>query len=190
MKKIVQLLVVLLAVVGLSACGNNSASDKKPTNQTTEKKAKAQPVAINWRKPSEDKPYPKITAESGRYLHVSIAKQRVFILSPQKKVLYTMNASTGKDNSTPRGVYEIQPEHGDFFFNQESGEGAKYWTSFKDHGIYLFHTVPTDDKGNYIPSEAEKLGKEANSHGCVRLSIPDAKWINHHVPVGTKVVIS
>ncbi|MCT6848759.1 MAG: L,D-transpeptidase, partial [Apilactobacillus kunkeei] len=29
----------------------------------------------------------------------------------------------------------------------------------------------------------------ANSHGCVRLSIPDAKWINSSVPTGTKVVI-
>ncbi|GAY72567.1 L,D-transpeptidase [Lentilactobacillus kosonis] len=196
MKKIAQLLMVSLTVVGLSACGtSNTTSQKKPAQQTTsqEKTSKQnniKPTPINWRKPSEDKPYPKITAQNGRYLYVSIANQRVYILSPKKKVLYTMNASTGKNNSTPRGTYHIQEEHGDFFYNQESKEGAKYWTSFKDHGIYLFHTVPTDAQGNYIPSEARELGRSANSHGCVRLAIPDAKWINQNVPVGTKVVIN
>ncbi|WP_268912137.1 L,D-transpeptidase [Lentilactobacillus sp. SPB1-3] len=191
MKKIVQLLMVSLTVVGLSACGNNNAnSQKKPAQQTTTKKTTSKPTPINWRKPSESKPYPKITAQNGRYLYVSIANQRVYVLSPQKKVLYTMNASTGKDNSTPRGTFHIQQERGHFFYNQESKEGAKYWTSFKDHGIYLFHTVPTDAHGTYIPSEAKQLGKSANSHGCVRLAIPDAKWINGHVPFGTKVVIN
>nr|WP_224758021.1 L,D-transpeptidase [Limosilactobacillus oris] len=27
------------------------------------------------------------------------------------------------------------------------------------------------------------------SHGCIRLSIPDAYWIMHNVPTGTRVVI-
>ncbi|WP_283112987.1 L,D-transpeptidase, partial [Lactobacillus gallinarum] len=27
------------------------------------------------------------------------------------------------------------------------------------------------------------------SHGCIRLSVPDSKWIMNHIPDGTKVVI-
>ncbi len=67
-----------------------------------------------------------------------------------------MYASTGKDNSTPKGTFEIQTERGQFFYNSKSGEGAHYWTSFKDHGIYLFHTVPTNRKGHYLKDEAKR----------------------------------
>ncbi|WP_283679974.1 L,D-transpeptidase [Lentilactobacillus sp. Marseille-Q4993] len=193
MKKKILAVIATLSLIVLSACSSQGKAKNQSDNNgqpRTEQKQEAQSPQINWTKPSEDKPYPKITPNSGRYLRVSIAQQRVFVMSHDNNVLYTMYASTGKNDSTPKGSFQIQPEHGNFFYNQSSGEGAKYWTSFKDHGIYLFHTVPTDEYGRFIKSEARQLGKEANSHGCVRLSIPDAKWINRAVPVGTKVIIS
>ena len=55
-------------------------------------------------------------------------------------------------------------------------------------GNYLFHSVPVDAEGNVIEEEAKKLGCPA-SHGCVRLSFPDAKWLYDHVPDGAWVVI-
>ncbi|WP_172187813.1 L,D-transpeptidase [Lentilactobacillus kribbianus] len=200
MKKILRVCMGLALVLVIAGCSNSkqakseSKTDSASSSSITAKKSttKSKPTnqpKINWRKPSENKPYPKITTSNGRYLQVDIKKQRVYVMSPEKKILYTMYASTGKDNSTPRGTYQIQAERGDFFYNKESKEGAKYWTSWKDHGIYLFHTVPTDENGDYIKAEADNLGKSANSHGCVRLSIPDAKWINQNVPTGTKVVI-
>ncbi|WP_242018951.1 L,D-transpeptidase [Streptococcus agalactiae] len=67
-------------------------------------------------------------------------------------------------------------------------EGAYYWVSFKEHGIYLFHSVPTDQQGNEIPEEAKQLGKAA-SHGCVRMSRADAKWFYENIPQGTTVTI-
>ena len=90
--------------------------------------------------------------------------------------------------TTPLGTYYIQNEHGQSFYNSSLKEGANYWTSFKNHGEYLFHTVPTDAQGNYKPAEAAKLGKDTGSHGCIRLSIPDAKFIQT-VPVNTPVKI-
>ena len=45
-----------------------------------------------------------------------------------------------------------------------------------------------DKDGQVIQEEAEKLG-QPSSHGCVRLSIEDAKWIYDNVPEKTKVVI-
>lgn len=105
----------------------------------------------------------------------------------QKKALYTMVCSTGIYNSTPRGTFHIQ-NRGKSFYNKSSKEGAKYWTSWLYNGIYLFHTVPTNKKGKYIKSEAKKLGKPV-SHGCIRLTIPDAYWIYKKVPRGTKVHI-
>ncbi|MQS52048.1 L,D-transpeptidase [Companilactobacillus mishanensis] len=140
-----------------------------------------------WKFPSEKKDYPNLDQHKDAFLRVSLDDQKVYIMDGNQ-VLYTMNAATGeKKSATPKGTFEIQ-NRGDHFYNASSDEGANYWTSFKDWGVYLFHTVPTDKAGNYVESEAEKLGTPS-SHGCVRLTIPDAKWINSKVPSGMKVVV-
>ena len=148
-------------------------------------------AAVNWRKPSEKRPYPKLSLHrrTRDWLLVSIKKQRVYVMSPRDRVLYTMYASTGAHNGTPRGTYHIQAQRGRYFYSRKCREGARYWTSWKDHGVYLFHSVPTNVRGQYKQKVANQLGRKANSHGCVHLSIPDAHWVNQHVPTGTKVVI-
>ena len=171
----------LLLMSSVSGCAHR--------NNRSRRSMASKPV-INWRKPSEKKAYPSVhlNRPTKNWLLVSIEKQRVYIMR-HHHAIYTMNASTGIHNSTPRGTYRIQRERGKFFYNRSSKEGAHYWTSWKDHGIYLFHTVPTNSKGQYNLTQARQLGRKANSHGCIRLSVPDARWINHHVPVGTKVVV-
>lgn len=59
---------------------------------------------------------------------------------------------------------------------------------YKDHGTYLFHSVPTDCNGNEIKEEAEKLGTPC-SHGCVRMSKEDAKWFYENISEGVIVSI-
>jgi lipoprotein-anchoring transpeptidase ErfK/SrfK len=163
------------------------AGDEIQAATTKSKKSVMNPV--NWKKSSETKDYPNLDKYPDAFLKVSIAKQRVYVMNG-KKTLYTMYASTGSDESpTPTGTFKIQAERGDFFYNAASDEGAKYWVSFKNHGVYLFHTVPTDKNGKFLEDEAKQLGKEAQSHGCVRLSVPDAKWIYEKVPEGMKVEI-
>ena len=61
--------------------------------------------------------------------------------------------------------------------------------SWLNHGEYLFHSVPTKADGSYNLREAANLGKSTGSHGCIRLSVPDAKWMEQNLPEGTKVVI-
>lgn len=157
---------------------------KNPNTQTTTSNA-----AVDWRGPSEDKPYPDVNKYPKMWIKVSTTARRVYLMDGQK-VLYTMLCSPGaKGQETPKGNFEIQSERGDNFFNQGSGEGANYWVSFKDHGIYLFHSVPVDKNGNYNEQEAKELGKSSNSHGCVRLSVSDAKWFYKNIKTGTKVVI-
>ncbi|MDT6981157.1 L,D-transpeptidase [Levilactobacillus zymae] len=195
-KLLLVVLVVLVAGWGLnhlfqrlsatSTPRTSQSAKKTTTNSTTQAEAKT----INWRKPSESKPYPNLKQHPNAWLDVNTTRQRVYIKDGQH-VLYTMYCSTGtgKKNGTPTGTYHIQSERGTFFYNQSSGEGARYWVSWKDHGIYLFHSVPTDQDGHYIKKEAEELGKSAASHGCVRLSVADAKWVYETVPYGMKVVI-
>ncbi|WP_416353956.1 L,D-transpeptidase [Agrilactobacillus fermenti] len=141
-----------------------------------------------WQQPSEDKPYPNVAHYANLSVDVSIHKQRVY-LKAGKQTLYTMLASTGKDGGTPTGTFKIEAERGQKFYNSESKEGANYWVSFKDHGIYLFHTVPTNQAGTYDLTQAKQLGKQANSHGCIRLSVADAKWFFENIPENTPVHI-
>lgn len=189
MNKLIKLGWGAALLLTVSACANHNETSNNKQQVPSQTKEVPKVVQVDWHKPSQNKAYPVMTAANGNYIKVSIHDQRVYVMNNQDQVLYTMYASTGADDSTPRGTFAIQPERGDFFFNEESQEGAKYWTSFKDHGVYLFHTVPTDRDGNYIEEEADLLGKEANSHGCIRLTIPDAKWINEHVPTGTTVIV-
>ena len=192
---IASLLAIALAIVLANTAMLDQAKTKEVASSslkvTKSKANKAKEIKINWQKPSENKPYPKVADYPKMWVKVSKAKQRTYLMNGSK-ILYTMYCSTGSggDRATPEGTFHIQAERGDFFYNQESGEGAKYWVSWKDHGVYLFHTVPTDSQGHFVESEAEKLGKNANSHECIRLSVPDAKWFYENIKEGTKVVIT
>lgn len=147
---------------------------------------------IDYRQPSEYFAYPNLSQLNNFWIHVRIGQNRVYLMN-NNDVVYTMYCTAGYYqngvSTTPLGTYYIQAERGNSFYNGSLGEGANYWTSFLNHGEYLFHTVPTDRWGNYKPGEAAQLGINQGSHGCIRLSIPDAYWIMHNVPTGTRVVI-
>ena len=147
---------------------------------------------IDYRQPSEYFDYPNLSQLNNFWIHVRIGQNRVYLMN-NNDVVYTMYCTAGYYqngvSTTPLGTYYIQAERGNSFYNGALGEGANYWTSFLNHGEYLFHTVPTDRWGNYKPDEAAQLGINQGSHGCIRLSVPDAYWIMHNVPTGTRVVI-
>ncbi|MFC6176875.1 L,D-transpeptidase [Companilactobacillus huachuanensis] len=200
-KRIITAIIAIIGVLAIAivafAVNANSANSVEAESKTTKvskstkivaKKAAANKKALDaWKHPSESKKYPDLDKHKDAYIEVSIPKQRVYI-KENKDILYTMKAATGEKKSpTPKGTFQIQ-NRGDSFYNAESKEGANYWTSFKDWGVYLFHSVPTDKDGKYVEDEAHKLGKRS-SHGCVRLTIPDAKWINSTVPDGMKVIV-
>lgn len=147
---------------------------------------------IDYRQSSEYAPYPNVSQLNNFWIHVRIGQNRVYLMNGND-VVYTMYCTAGTYrngvSATPTGTYYIQAERGNSFYNAGLGEGANYWTSFLEHGVYLFHSVPTDASGNYKPYEASQLGINQGSHGCIRLSVPDAYWFMHNVPTGTRVVI-
>lgn len=200
------LCLLLCSMVLLSGCISNHTDNKSDsqvkktmTNSSihismlSEQKTKKSTMAeqVNWLLPTGG-PYPIIEQNDPIWIQVSKEKQRVYIMEGNK-IIYTMVCSTGldtnPDTSTPVGTFNIQQERGLAFYNASEKEGAKYWVSWKNHGEFLFHSVATDKSGNVIPSEAMKLGHKA-SHGCIRLAIPDAKWIYENIRYNTKVVIS
>ena len=130
--------------------------------------------------------------QSGWTVCVSIADQRTFIYedSVLKRILICSTGIPNTDNATPIGDYvlnESGAKRGKWFFSEGCGEGAKYWVGFIG-GTYLFHSLPMDRDGNIIPAEAEKLGQPA-SHGCIRLSVDNARWFYETVPDGALVHI-
>ncbi|EHN58259.1 L,D-transpeptidase [Oenococcus kitaharae] len=149
---------------------------------------KVLPAKIDWQAASEKKAYPVFSENPGAWVQVSLKEQLVYVKAQDGRTLYTMYCSSGLDNTTPTGTFYIQAERGPSFFNPSLNEGANYWVSFKDHGVYLFHSVPTSADKSYNAAEAEKLGHPA-SHGCIRLTVSDAKWFYENVPFNTKVVI-
>lgn len=146
-----------------------------------------------WKEKSEKKKHPKIDPnEKDLTLRVSLEGNRTYLLR-KGKVIYTMLSTGGifkKGKSlTPTGTYSIQSGRGDSFFNYNLNEGANNWTSWSPDNVYLFHSVPTLGDGSYNLKEAAKLGRTQGSHGCIRLSVPDSRWIVENIPDGTKVVI-
>ncbi len=100
------------------------------------------------------------------------------------------SCGTGKKGSgedTPTGTYYVQSRWK--WLQMVGGVYGRYVVQF--YGDYLFHSVPYEYYGDLdsMPAkEFNKLGKDA-SHGCVRLSIMDSKWVYDNILRGTKVTV-
>ncbi|SMC00061.1 Lipoprotein-anchoring transpeptidase ErfK/SrfK [Thermanaeromonas toyohensis ToBE] len=128
-----------------------------------------------------------VPPKKGYWIEVLVGSQKMRIYQEgQLKKEWVVSTGT-PDKPTPLGVFAIQ-NRGEWFYNPKYNQGAKWWVSFKDWGVYLFHSLPMDRDQRIIPEEALKLGTPA-SHGCVRLEVDNAKWIYDHIPQGTPVYI-
>ncbi len=81
---------------------------------------------------------------------------------------------------TVKGIFRIQSRGYSF---GTSSYTCYYWTQF--YGNYLFHSVLYYPGSNSVKDG--RLGMRL-SHGCVRLAIENAQWINSNIPSGTTVV--
>lgn len=126
-------------------------------------------------------------SQKGYYISVSLADQVVHVYLDGEEIKAMICSAGTAEKPTPTGRFHIQ-NRGEFFFSEKYQQGGKWWVSFKDWGIYLFHSVPTDKDGNILEDEAAKLGQPA-SHGCIRLAVENARWIYDNIPEGAPVDI-
>ncbi|MCL2350422.1 MAG: L,D-transpeptidase [Defluviitaleaceae bacterium] len=97
----------------------------------------------------------------------------------------SFDCSTGRNTSpTTRGIFSLT-DRGPWFYSHRLTSGAKYWIRFNNH--YLFHSTPMDENG--VTMADEDVVGERRSNGCVRLLLPDIKWIYENIPDKTTVVI-
>ena len=82
---------------------------------------------------------------------------------------------------TVKGYFTVQSKGLSF----GSGYTCWYYTQF--YGNYLFHSI-LYNPGSQTSVQDGRLGINA-SHGCVRLSLANAKWIYDNIPRGTKVYV-
>lgn len=101
--------------------------------------------------------------------------------------------STGVDedgNSTPVGEYKVGPIKDRFGeFNSYGGRlFAQYWTQLMSN--YYLHSIlyGRRDAYYYKPYSYENLGEKA-SHGCIRMFVPDARWIWYNIAPGTEIEV-
>lgn len=138
-----------------------------------------------------DGPYPILTAHDHVWIDVSLSQELVYLFNGNH-LLYTMITSSGigsqPDRSSPLGVFHIQSERGAWFYAPQYQMGGKYWVSWHEHGVFLFHSVPFSKNKRLLLHVAAKLGHPA-SEGCFHLTIPDAKWFYTNIPYHTTVVV-
>jgi len=97
----------------------------------------------------------------------------------------TFTCSTGLNTSpTTRGTFTIT-ERGPWFYSERLSSGAKFWMRFNEQ--YLIHSIPMDKNKNPLPGE-NTVGTKLSS-GCIRLLMPDARWLYENISDGTAIII-
>lgn len=128
-----------------------------------------------------------ITSNTSYLINVNLDNQKTYVYKRKNNnwnLVRTCPCSTGiSGEDTPCGSFYTQ-EKGNWFFSEKFQQGGKYWTQIT--GDILFHSVPfSRDKKTILDYT---LNKPA-SHGCIRLSVDDAKWIYSNIPRGSKIII-
>jgi hypothetical protein len=101
-------------------------------------------------------------------------------------VRYMVTTTGAYSMPTPKGTYEMDDNYVRFGLFS-CGVWGQYWRqitrAFYTHSLLYTHKNP-----NSYTSSYSKLGTRG-SHGCVRMMVPDARWVYYHIAPGTTVDI-
>ena len=122
------------------------------------------------------------------FIWVNTNNPRVYVFEGYNhnwKLLKDIPCSVGAPSTpTIKGIFNIGIKGDSFVVRDNPKLQCNYYTQIS--GNYLFHTVLLYRNGEIADG---RLGLKL-SHGCIRLSIPDAKYIYDTIPKGTTVFIS
>ena len=128
-----------------------------------------------------------IESLTSHLIYVSLADQITYVYKGNMNnwdKIKSFTCSTGiNEEKTPTGIFDVR-ERGEWFFSDKFKQGGKYWSQIT--GDILFHSLPfAQDKTTIL----DYTLKKPSSHGCIRLTVEDAKWIYSNIPKGSKVII-
>ncbi|MCD7777803.1 MAG: L,D-transpeptidase family protein [Clostridiales bacterium] len=127
-----------------------------------------------------------IYADSDYYIKVNRVTNCVTIYDKSGESVKAMICSVGANNTTPLGAFNTSQQlRWHHLYGDEYGQ---YCTRIVDD--ILFHSVPyyTLNPGDLNIDNYNMLG-QADSLGCVRLTVEDAKWIYDNCGLDTEVII-
>ena len=138
--------------------------------------------------------YPKGYPEPDTYrITVDLYHQVVMVFSQDENGDYTvpvryMLCSSGADTSqSPIGIFKMKAYRVRYSIFKNTTSYAQYWSLIT--GRIYFHSILYDDRDASTYTESYKnLGSNC-SHGCIRLTVPDARWIWYHCAPDTEVEI-
>ncbi len=126
-------------------------------------------------------------------VEISVSKQKVYVYKwnygAYDKLVKTMKCTTGAiDTPTPLGTFKMGGPCGRWYYFSKFECWAQY--ASRIYSGILFHSVLYSEKDERTlrQGSVNALGSRA-SHGCVRLSVDDAKWIYNNIPAGTSCKI-
>lgn len=154
--------------------------DKKNDKKVEEEKETAQVEKTSSGSSGTISKQAGFTSSKAYYVKVNRQMNTVTVYTKDSSGLFTvpykaMVCSTGYE--TPVGTYDISYQGQWNWLSLVGGVYGQYCTQIT--GDYLFHSVPYTqryNKGSLQPGEYDKLGTTC-SHGCIRLTVADAKWI-------------
>ena len=119
--------------------------------------------------------------------------QLIMVFSKDENGDYTvpvryMLCSTGTSSSPTRsGTFHLKSYRVRFGLFANTDVYGQYWSQID--GRMYFHSIlySKRDASSYTGS-FNNLGKRA-SHGCIRLTVPDARWIWYNAAPGTTVIV-
>lgn len=202
-------LLIMLMLVGVTACGNKKEEDVVQAENTSEEEGDAdydveedlvdgvlteemldemeEATTEEEKKDEKD----KTSSQKKYYIKVNRQTNVVTVYTCDKDGAYTQPVkafvcSTGKNNGTPKGKFTLSSKHRWQLMN--GGVYSQYASRITGH--ILFHSVPyRQQKNNTLCSNYyNQLGRQASA-GCVRLTCADAQWIYSNCASGTVVEI-
>jgi lipoprotein-anchoring transpeptidase ErfK/SrfK len=90
---------------------------------------------------------------------------------------------------TPEGVYAMDDDYHRFGYFPSFNCYAQYWTQM--WGNFYFHSIlySARDAAAYTMSSYRSLGTPG-SHGCIRMLVPDARWLYENCAPGTECEVT
>ena len=130
-------------------------------------------------------------AEIG-FVRVVLDEQRTYVFNTRRKLIATIPSSTGLDDTTPTGTFTVFSKSAQTFYTPNPAEKMRWMVRFtkgREGGNIGFHGIPYRVNGSVEVPFRTPLGQEPSSHGCIRLAVPDAKWIFDNIDIGTMVSV-
>ena len=154
---------------------------------------------INTKDASDESRYllPKYYPAPDTYkIIVDLYWQVVMVYRKDENGAYTvpvryMLCSSGSSrvgSETRVGDWKMQPVKIRFGQFKVSREYAQYWSLIRSRTYFHSVLYTTSDLSSYQEVVYNSLGKKA-SHACIRLTVPDARWIYYNICYDTLCVI-